>query len=327
MRNDRLGDALLALPAAWSLHRHFPESRLILWASPSAAPLVACFEGIDRVIAGTDRESDPNLHNELAGLSVQSAYCLRPTLQNAITLWKARIPNRIGTSRRWFSFLFTHRINLTRRHSNHHETDLNLDFLASIGVKITTDFPQFNLPELARMQVNGILSAAGVFSDKPLILIHPGSGGSAREWPPQHFKILADRLADASGAVIAVTGQSKERAKCLTVTGDRHFNLCGELNLVQLAALISRAELLISNSTGPLHLAVALGRKVVGLYPPVRDCLPERWGPYGHPEWALMPNLPLCRKCKPGVISPCACMDALLPQKVFERAMHNLDAG
>ena len=316
VRNDRIGDAILALPVVTSLRKQFPEARIHFWAAPNLAPLIRCVEGIDSVLVSDDR-GGIDISGELASLDIQTGFCLRPTFTNAWSLKKAHIAVRIGTARRYYSPLFTHKVNISRRQSLRHEADLNLDLLTAVGIKGNTDFPEIRIPETACVTIEGMLNRTAADKNKSLIVIHPGSGGSARNWPITYFKELADRLSSNNPARIVVTGSGDEDKACRQVAGSRHLNLYGMIDLIELAALLKRAALLITNSTGPLHLAVAMGRKVLGLYPPLKDCLPDRWGPYLHPEWALTPDLPLCIKCHPGSVSSCYCMEQLSPDTVF----------
>ena len=319
VRNDRLGDALLALPTIPSLKKIYPDSPVHFWASPAVAPLIRFVDGVDRVIVGNDRKA-PKALRQLSSLPIRIAYCLRPTFNNAWILKRSGIPKRIGTSRRWYSFLFTHRIRLQRSGINRHETDLNLDLINEGENRDVAPFPTISIPDAEIEAVRRLLEQSGIDREKPLVVIHPGSGGSAREWSAEYYRTLAESLAEQVHAEIIVTGVEGEMEKCRKVAGDKYLNLCGKTSLIQLSALVLQSELLVTNSTGPLHLTIALGKKGLGIYPPVKDCLPSRWGPYGHPDWALMPDLPLCSSCKPGEISSCACLEKLLPERVFEKA-------
>lgn len=325
VRNDRLGDTILALPVVLTLKKAFPKSKVHFWAAPNAAPIIKCVEGIDNVIEADDRGS-ANVSDKIKSLNIQTAFCLRPTLSNAITLKKAGIPIRIGTGRRVYSALFTNRVNISRKNSRRHEADLNLDMLSSFGIDTNNKFPKILISDEVISKVEELLSQHDVSSDKKLVIIHPGSGGSARDWHPKYFSELADKLESLNRVCIIVTGSESESQICRLVSHDKHINLCGKTNLLALSALLNKSELLISNSTGPLHLGVALGRRVLGLYPPVKGCLPERWGPYRHPDWALMPDLPLCDKCKSGCFSACYCMEQLAPDIVYGHAVEALNA-
>ncbi|MBM3328092.1 MAG: glycosyltransferase family 9 protein [Calditrichaeota bacterium] len=326
VRNDRLGDAILALPAVRLVREQLPDAEIYLWLAKGVAPLGNCLKEVTGVIAGGDRSGDEALM-ALLTMGIDAAFCLRPTYHNARTLSKARIERRFGTSRRWYSPLFSDRIPLSRRNSDRHEADLNLDFLHHIGLTGEAKFPVLHLPERARNQAAELLRSTGLKEGDAFAVLHPGSGGSAREWPPQYFSLLAGRLKQMGLDAVVVTGLETESSSCIAASSRYGaINLCGRTDLLTLAAILNWAALFVSASTGPLHLMVALGGKAIGLYPPVADCLPSRWGPYGHPEWALMPDLPICSECKPGSCGGCFCMEQISVERVAGLAKHFLEA-
>ena len=318
IRNDRLGDTILSLPVVDLLSKNFPGSPILFCCAPPIAPFIECVDAVNAVIPADDSDYT-GLRSGIANKDLAVAIFLRPTLQNATAIWKGKIPIRIGTSRRLYSPLFTHKLNVSRQSSSLHETDLNLKLLEPFSLTGTPHFPSITLPEPSFQKAELLLEGIRGNDSERFVILHPGSGGSAKDWPVAYFKELADRLAERNIAVI-VTGSAHERNKCNVVAGDSHLNLCNKTDLLVLAAIISRSDMLISNSTGPLHLAVSLDKKVLGLFPPVKNCLPARWGPWRHPEWALTPDMSLCSECKLGEISSCYCMESLSPDLVLERS-------
>ncbi len=324
VRNDRLGDMLLALPTIPFLRSLYPSKKIHFWANPANADIIQYVDGIDQVILAPVSWT-PSIIERLRQLKIGTAYCLRATHANARALKRAKIPVRIGTTRRWYSWQFTHRINLSRRKSNLHEAELNL---LMVDRNINTSeavFPSLTIPKDASDSVSKLLYDRHIEPDERIVIIHPGSGGSAREWHVGYFRELGNMIAHSCGIKVVVTGGINETEKCRKAAGDTHINLSGRTNLLELTALLLRSDLIVTNSTGPLHLAVALGKKALGLYPPVKDCLPARWGPFRHQEWAMVPELPLCKRCTDGRISSCACMETLTPQMVFNKAIDILD--
>jgi ADP-heptose:LPS heptosyltransferase len=134
-------------------------------------------------------------------------------------------------------------------------------------------------PEQVFPEVDSQLAAG-----KSLIILHPGSRGSAVEWGISNFAVLCG-LFDLSRYVIAITGTSAERS----LIDELEFpwqksgviDLMGKLSLSAFIALLNRANFVVAASTGPLHIASAMGKNVVGLYSPKRPIWPERWAPVG----------------------------------------------
>lgn len=320
VRNDRLGDTILALPTVSLIKEMYPTSEVYFWANSSLTPLLRFVRGIDEVIS-SENDKSAKLLKMLREWKFSIAYCLNPTSMNALTMFRASIPKRVGTARRWYSLAFNKRMNLSRRGGRRHEAILNLDLVSPDRQTEEFPFPEIVIPNQHILDIESLLLEKLADSRKSLIIVHPGSGLSSVNWHPAYFRKLVEIMAKNSNVEVVVTGIQSEYELCKEVAGSESINLCGETDLVGMAALIKKADLLISNSTGPLHLAVALGCKVVGLYPPKKDCLPERWGPYQHPEWAIMPDLPLCNACKPGRISSCRCMEEILPQSVYDKSL------
>ncbi len=133
---------------------------------------------------------------------------------------------------------------------------------------------------------------------RPLVLLHPGSGDNfhGRRWPTRRFGLVARRLVDEAGAVVAVTGGRGERtlAKEVAEAAERDvWDLAGQLELKELVALLARAQVLVSNDSGPVHLASALGVPVIGLYGPNSPLL---YGPLSAGSVAFY-DAPPCSPC------------------------------
>jgi ADP-heptose:LPS heptosyltransferase len=133
---------------------------------------------------------------------------------------------------------------------------------------------------------------------RPLVVLHPGSGDNfhGRRWPTRRFGLVARRLCDEAGAVVAVTGSRGEAGLAREVAeaaAREVFELAGRLDLRELVALLARADLLVSNDSGPVHLASALGVPVVGLYGPNTPVL---YGPLSAGSVAFH-DAPPCSPC------------------------------
>ena len=132
----------------------------------------------------------------------------------------------------------------------------------------------------------------------PLVLLHPGSGDNfhGRRWPTRRFGLVARRLVDEAGAVVAVTGGRGEEglAREVAEAAERDvWDLAGQLDLRELVALVARAQVLVSNDSGPVHLASALGVPVLGLYGPNSPLL---YGPLSRGSVAFH-DAPPCSPC------------------------------
>lgn len=324
-RTDRLGDVVLSLPVVEALCRTYPSAAVDLLVRPYTAPL-ARLQRSARSVETDDLpglKGLPALVRKLRRSEYDVIFHLYPRPRLALAAFLAGIPIRVGTRYRYYSFLFNRRIPLHRPDSGLHERDLNLLLLEGAGIPTASVEAGIQVPGRGRQEVVAILREKGLNKSRPTAVLHPGSGGSSLAWPPGHFARLASLLAHERFAVL-VTGsvQEKPLARILRdAAPDNVLDLVGCLDLVQLAALLEQADIVVSNSTGPLHLADALGTKVVGLYSPFVGATPDRWAPYHQKENALLPPGPICPRCRGPRCSRYNCLAEISPQDVFEKVL------
>ncbi len=330
-RTDRLGDLILSFPVVEALKASLPDVRIDLIAHPSSAPLARLQRNITRVI--------PNVFQGPGGLMAlirhlretdyDAAVHLFPRPGFALATFLARIPYRVGTAYRYYSLFFNRRKKIHRKHMTGHERDLNLILLQALGIPFQKVSAGLSVPEKATAHVREILTSVGVVQGEPFVVLHPGSGGSSLNWPEHHFGTLGRMLMERKVPVV-LTGTEMDRQvveKVWAFMGKQGINLSGKLGLEHLAALLLQASLTISNSTGPLHLADALGRKVIGLYSPHFYSSPRRWGPYGQMDHVFLPEGKLCRRCPEDRCRDFNCMAAIPAESVLEMAERLLAEG
>ena len=127
---------------------------------------------------------------------------------------------------------------------------------------------RFTVPTESRERVDALLESLGSDARGPLVVVHPGASAASRRYPADRFAEVVRRLATTCGCTIVVTGTSEEHGLATIVAGGGPAvaNLAGRLDLGELGALIARADVLVSNNTGPVHVASAVGTPVVDLY-------------------------------------------------------------
>jgi heptosyltransferase-3 len=330
-RTDAIGDVVLTLPVAGRLKQLYPGCRVVLLgrtytqAVAEACPWVDEFLNYDELI-GLDQAA------QITFLREQQAHAILHIFPNKLLARlarKAEIPVRVGTRNRLFHWLTCNRlVALSRRHSPLHEAQLNLQLLEPLGQVGVLSLPETSalvrlqsvvaLPE----QLYELLAARQ--PNQLNVVLHPRSRGSAREWGLPHFGTLA-RLLYQAGHRVFVTGTAAEGEELRDwLQQHQQFltaDLTGQLSLSELLAFIGVADGLVAGSTGPLHLAAALGRQALGLYPPIRPMHPGRWAPLGlHAEYLVFdkPNCQDCRK-RP---SACTCIKSLEPLEVLARIQY-----
>jgi ADP-heptose:LPS heptosyltransferase len=256
------------------------------------APLVRLDRNVAEVLEWDDRTGPEALLPRLAG-QFDAAVVLHPKPKRwsllAALLRRAGIPVRVGTGRRWWGLLlYTHRMWQTRHHGGMHECARARHHGRVLIRALGGDPSVCDRPARTALAVPPEETAAArdwflrLGLERPVIL-HVGSAGSAMDWPVGHMAQLADRLAERGVPVLISTGLRRpdlEQAMGLACARTHAFTP-PEPRIAQLAAWLQLAGCVVAGSTGPLHLAGALGAPTVGLFPCVNDCLPAQWGPLG----------------------------------------------
>ena len=336
VRTDRIGDVILTLPMLELLRRKFPSAHIAMLVRYYTKDLVDDNKNLDEIILYDDGETLVpffTLTSILRRKKFDVAFVTYPRFRLASLMWWARIPLRVGTGYRWYSFLFNKRVYVHRSVAEKHEAEYNVDLIKAVGCEVKAiPYPHLEVPQGVTDNVKARLPEFRISTDKSLIILHPGSGGSARDWSPKKFGQLGARLAKLPETQIAVTGGKGEENLVRTVAQMVGVNtpvIVDQLSLLQYAALASFAELLVANSTGPLHIAAAVGTPVIGLYPQITAMSEKRWGPFTSKKAVFVPrNKPIhCNDCLRGAIKECECMNTISVDEVFEAAKLHLQSG
>jgi ADP-heptose:LPS heptosyltransferase len=202
-----------------------------------------------------------------------------------------------------------------------HEVRRQLDLVRRVGARAADEKLSLRVDRQALESVKSLLSDMGVDAGRPWAVIHPGASAASRRYAPGHFSKAAALLARRHGWQIVFTGSTDERLLVDGVRagmGARSWSLAGRLDLGHLAALLSLAPLLISNNTGPVHIAAAVGTPVVDLYALTNP----QHTPWGVPSRVLFHDSP-CKYCYKSVCpeGTNACLNRVAPETVAEAAL------
>ncbi|HEX9828686.1 MAG TPA: glycosyltransferase family 9 protein [Bacteroidota bacterium] len=324
VRTDRIGDVLLSLPMVHVLRANFPEARISFLLRNYTRELVEGQQGLDATLS-IDSAQGPK--SFLTMLSVIWAHnfdlvvLAYPTFRLALLMFLARISTRVGTGYRWYSFLFTRKVYEHRKTAEKHELEYNLSLLEAVGCSFERyPKPVLTLSREHQEAAEKILQELRLAEAERVVVLHPGSGGSARDWSLENFGKLAYELRARGYSVVVTGGPGEERLvqTVLKLAGDGVHALVNRLSLLELAALLRHVGLFISNSTGPLHIAAAVGTPVIGFYPPILACSPQRWGPYTDTKTVFVPDRNACVRCKGGPCQGNECMEQIEVNRVVQ---------
>ena len=271
-RVDQIGDVILTLPICGVIKEKLPEAKIFFLCQPAIAPIIERCSHIDEIVTwNTDLKSLPK---------VDWIIHILPRVSIAKQAKKNKIKLRIGTNRRWFHWIFCNRlVNLTRKNSDLHESELNVKLLGPL--KLTPDLPVHEFWRYYGWK-NKTTSKR---KDKFRLIFHIKSRGSGKEWPTNSFFELAKKLSPDQFHIY-LTGALKEgemiHKEAPGLAQLHHVSdVTGKFSLPEFINFIESSDGLVAASTGPLHVAAALGIHTLGLFPIQKPIHAGRWRPIG----------------------------------------------
>jgi ADP-heptose:LPS heptosyltransferase len=322
-RTDAIGDAVLTLPMAGVLRSLYPGCRILFLGRSYTEAVVAACVHIDQFLNWDEWKALPPAEaaRAMAAIGADTIVHVFPDKRIASLAKRAGLPQRIGTTNRLYHWLTCNRlVRLSRKNSQLHEAQLNLKLLVPLGAK-----KDYSLDEIGGLygltRLAPLPEAMAVLLDPKRfnLVLHPKSRGSAREWGLDNFSQLI-RLLPQDRFKIFISGTAAEGALMESLFRDFPFvtDLTGRLSLGELIAFLAKVDGLVAASTGPLHLAAALGIHALGIYPPIRPMHPGRWGPVG-PRAEVFVRPDDCAACRK--TADCRCMRGIAPQLLSARLL------
>jgi lipopolysaccharide heptosyltransferase II len=334
VRLDNLGDVLVTSPALRAIKESLPQAELTLLASPIGAAIGRLNPFVDRVIAYQAPWMDPwqrlpqDLERERRAIAAVRARRFdaaviftsfrQSPLPAAYLCYLAGVPLRLGATNDGAGSLLTTRHKHVERLI--HEAERGLELVATVGLGASADDLQLRVPAPARRRIAPLLRGLRRHAG-PLVVIHPGCTMPARTYPWEQFADAADLLVEALGATVVLTGAPDEVPLVEQIRGRMRrpaHSAAGSLALPELCALVEAADLVVTNNTGPMHIAAALKTPVVALFALTNP--PEQWGPWRVPHRRLSHDVP-CRICYSRVCpTDHACLREVSPAMVLDAA-------
>ena len=257
-----LGDTVLSLPALRDLRRNFPAARIEVLARPAVAEVYRAVSEVNTVRETRGFGADV--------AAIRGAFDLGVLLPNsfgtALQLFRAGLPERWGYATEGRGLLLTRRCPVPLEVRGESEVYYYRAMLAGLGLHVTA-VPDATLqaPHAWRERARALLGSEG-----PWLGINPGASfGTAKRWLPERYAAVADRLARRYGLRAVVVGGAAERevAEALAASMQTPATiLCGQTSLGELGGVLAELRLLLTNDSGPMHLAAALGTKVAAVF-------------------------------------------------------------
>ena len=291
-RTDRIGDVVLTTPVLKAVRDNCPNSYIAVMVSPSAREIVEGNPYIDEVIVYSKDKAHRGIKGfwgfvgRLKRRKFDLAIILHTKKRINLITYLADIPRRIGYQDKNFGFLLSDKIEDTRPLGLKHEVDYCLDVLRNIGLEAKDRGLYVPLKKEALEWADKILQENDIVPGDNIALIHPGASCVSKRWMKEKFVVLANRLVEDYSLKLVITASGIEDIACAAAIAKEvrypALNLAGKTSVAQLAALLKRAAIFISNDSGPVHIASAIGTPVVSIFGRNQAGLsPARWGPIG----------------------------------------------
>lgn len=291
-RTDGIGDLLSATALFHELKRAGHEVTALV--SPYAAPVLDNNPDVSEVIEYTKNNTQALLQR-VRQLGFDASVCIYPDPAVASIFRKAGIKKRFGTAYRWHSlFNFNRPVFVHRKKSVKHESEYNLDMAGELISSPLPVRPYMFLSEEETVMAGNLRKKYAL--DNGFIIVHPGSKGSAWNPLPESYASYCDAITSDGRRQVFLSGAASDIPVVEAVFGKcrnthRIIKTRFDMNIRELAALISVSSCLVSGSTGPMHIACALNVPTVTFFPP--DSIPQmsvtRWGPKGNKNAVIKP--------------------------------------
>jgi heptosyltransferase-2 len=328
-----VGDAVMTVPALRELRRLLPDAHITLATRSWASGLFDGADFLDDLLLYDRQPGKVGAPFRQARDWRQRHFDLAVLFQNAfeaaLIAAVARVSHSVGYATQHRGWLLTHPLPLPDWRSSRHESFYYLNLIAQLETilqgtsKILDQTPVFDLAVTADQKADAfkLLQAHGGRRENLIVALCPGSINSrAKRWPAERYAALADRLIAEVGATVLLIGSPGELDVSQTVISKMRREpllLTGQTDLAQAAAVLSLVDLLVTNDTGPAHIAAALGRPALVIFGPTNPLTTR----------PLSPVVEILRQppdCAPCMLRDCPidhrCMTAITPDEVFAQA-------
>jgi heptosyltransferase-2 len=327
-RTDRIGDVILSTPVIKALRERYPKAYIAMMVSAYAKDVVEGNPYLDKVIV-LDKDKQHKgwfgsfkFIGRLKKNKFDLCLILHPTNRVHLLTYLSGIPKRVGYDRK-SGFLLTDKIKHSKQFGLKHELDYNLDLLRYLGIEASDKELFIPIKAESEKWLEELFKREGINEADKLLAIHPAASCPSKIWPAERFAEASDKLAEKYGFKILVIAGPKDAAVAKNLVSHMRsatINLGAKTSVTQLASLLKRCKLLISNDSGPVHIASAVGTPVISIFARNQAGLsPKRWGPVGKNDKILHKAICiecLAHKCK----KQFACLKAITVEDVISAA-------
>lgn len=329
-----LGDALFLSPFLAALKENFPHSHLAILLVPRVKEIFQNNPNVDEIIIYPvrnrnsngvyDREKRINLFSyldfifKLRKKGFDTAIIVRPSRTRTLLLRFSGIRQIIGFDNPKSGWLLTVKVPTPSKLL--HKIDYFLTILEHLDIKLSQRRYEFFLTDKDRVYIERLFSKKMIAQDLPLVVINPGANWYPKRWPPENFAELIKRIKQRLPLNIAITGAGKDKdltKGIIEQSGNEVFDFTGQTTLGQLGALMQEADIVISADSGPMHIAAAVGTKLIALFGPTSALIT---GPYPLGAHIIIQKEVGCKvPCYDSSCTNYRCMKTITVDEVLEK--------
>ncbi|MBN1880124.1 glycosyltransferase family 9 protein [bacterium] len=295
-----IGDVVMTLPVLAPLRNAFPNAQIHFLTSVNAAPLLRNQPCLDEIIAVQpswffkhSAADKPSKIRQLLSNGYDVGFDFRGDIRNIWhCLFRPGIPIRISYSSGGGRLLLTHAVPWCELK---HKVEYHLDLLRALGIEAASCDPMIILAEAEIAAARSLLDRIPGCRGESPIMVHPGARLPLKRWPAERFADLIKRvLSERVGPVVLVDSADSVSAQYISSRVPEIINLAGCLTLREMAAVASLARVFVCNDSGPMHIAAAVGTRVVALFGPSRSI---ETAPRGKGHRVIEADCPFKERC------------------------------
>lgn len=309
-----IGDVLLSTSVLPGLRRAFPSASIDFLVEAFAAPVLEGNPFIDNVLSyNTAKDSSVSIISRVRGNNYNLVIDLFANPRTAVITRLSGARYRVGFPFKWRRYAYN--IIVTPRSGDVHNVEFNLDALRRIGIEPVDGKPSFSVDEYSRRFAESFFEENNLRSGE-FFAINIGGGWDIKRWPVDKFIELCTMIDSRLGKRVVVLYGPSEEADASRISSSSNALLAPQTTLKQMGAILTGSALLITNDSGPMHVAAALGVPTLAIFGPTS---PGLQGPYGNVSVIVRNEQLDCLECN---LTRCPignpCMKELNPETVFE---------
>jgi len=327
-----IGDTLFSTPFIRAVREAYPDSYIACLIHPRCKEMLEANPRLDELIVYDEEGAHKSLSGKLRLIlslrnrRFDTAFLLHRSFTKALIVFLAGIKDRIGYPTKKRGMLLTKTIDSPAEEL--HKVEYFLNIAVSAGLKPSNRSYEFFVSDANKDFINDLLRSQGISDSDTVAVLCPGGNWDPKRWPKENFAKLADALAERCGAKIVISGAKKDMTLAediKTMMKTKPVITAGKTTLKQLGALFARADLVVANDTGPMHLAVAMKAKTIALFGPTS---PRLTGPYGEGRYKVISKNETCDvPCYDFTCTDNRCMSAIKVEDVLKESLNMLGEG